>query len=80
MTNVFQIRRTPPEEKQRRKQEKIELAKQAAEVEHVLDLVPFGNVPHIPFDNIRLGTAAIRTVIIRNPTNKPVRVSSLIND
>ena len=46
------------------------------QTEYVLDLVPFGAVPHIPFENIKLGSSAVRTVIVRNKTNKSVHVSS----
>ena len=45
------------------------------QAEYVLDLVPFGAVPHIPFENIKLGGSAVRTIIVRNKTNKPVHVS-----
>ena len=55
----------------------MEQAKKEAEKEYILELIPFGNVPHIPFDNIRLGQASVRTVIVRNATNKPVHVSVL---
>ena len=41
----------------------------------MLDLVPFGAVPHIPFENVKLGGSAVRTVIVRNKTNKSVHVS-----
>lgn len=71
----MQIRRTPPEEKLRRKKEKLEEAKKAAEKEYILNLVPFGNVPHIPFDNIKYGETAVRTVVVVNRTSKPVHVS-----
>ncbi len=57
-----------------RKKEKLEQARKEAEAEYLLELIPFGNVPHIPFENVRLGDSAIRTVIVRNATNKPVQV------
>ncbi len=41
---------------------------------HSLDLVPFGNVPHIPFENVKLGESAVRTVAFRNVSTKPLQV------
>ena len=52
----------------------MEQIRQEAEAEYVLELIPFGNVPQVPFETIRVGDAATRTVIVRNTTNKPVRV------
>ena len=53
---------------------KVEEAKRAAEKEYVLNLVPFGNVPHIPFDNVKYGESAVRTLVVVNRTSKPVHV------
>ena len=63
-SNFFQIRRTPPDEKRQRKQEKEDEAKKEAETEYPLDLVPFGKICHVPFDNIKYGDSAVRTVNI----------------
>ena len=77
-----QIKRTPPDEKRLAKKRNEEEAQRQAEVEYSLDLVPFGSVAHIPFEKIKFGEAAVRTVVIRNPSAKNVQVSktTLIKD
>ena len=70
-----QIKRTPPDEKRLAKKRNEEEAQRQAEVEYSLDLVPFGSVTHIPFEKIKYGEAAVRTVVIRNPSAKNVQVS-----
>ena len=72
-----QIKRTPPDEKRLAKKRNEEEAQRQAEVEYSLDLVPFGSVAHIPFEKIRFGEAAVRTVVIRNPSAKNVQVSGI---
>ena len=76
--SVFKIRRTPPDETRLKKQRKDEDDKRMAETEYSLDLVPFGSVAHIPFENIKYGDSAIRTVVIRNPTTKNVHASIFV--
>jgi len=73
-TNDPQIKRTPPDEKRLAKKRNEEEAQRQAEVEYSLDLVPFGSVAHIPFEKIKFGEAAVRTVVIRNPSAKNVQV------
>ena len=77
-----QIKRTPPDEKRLAKKRNEEEAQRQAEVEYSLDLVPFGSIAHIPFEKIKFGEAAVRTVVIRNPSAKNVQVSktTLIKD
>lgn len=70
-----QIKRTPPDEKRLAKKRSEEEAQRQAEVEYSLDLVPFGSVAYIPFEKIKFGEAAVRTVVIRNPSAKNVQVS-----
>ena len=70
-----QIKRTPPDEKRLAKKRNEEEAQRQADVEYSLDLVPFGSVTHIPFEKIKYGEAAVRTVVIRNPSAKNVQVS-----
>ena len=39
-----------------------------------LNLTPFTTIPRISFDNIKLGTSAVRQLVVRNPGTKELTV------
>ena len=66
------MNRTPPEEKKRLEK----AAKLAASQEvSVLLLTPFTAIPRISFDKIKLGSSAVRQLVVRNPGDKSLAVS-----
>ena len=69
---VFKIHRTPPEEK-RRADKAAQLA--ASQEVSILLLTPFTSTPRISFDKIKLGSSAVRQLIVKNPGEKTLDVS-----
>jgi hypothetical protein len=62
---------TPPEEARRRQR----VAEEAAAAEmSVLVLAPFNAFPTVSFEGVKLGSAAVRRLCVRNPAAKDVKV------
>ena len=46
----------------------------AAQVPEVLLLTPFTSSPRIEFERIKLGRSGVRSLVVRNPGDKPMEV------
>ena len=67
----MQVHRTPPDE--RKRAEKAARLAASQEVS-ILLLTPFTAIPRISFDKIKLGSSAVRQLVVRNPGEKSIDV------
>ena len=65
------MKATPPEEKRRRQRA---LEKAEAEEVYLLELKPFCQIPKMEFNNVKLGEAAVRKLLVRNATSRTMDV------
>ncbi|KAJ3664959.1 hypothetical protein Zmor_000488 [Zophobas morio] len=62
-----------------RQPEKKTVAKKPEVEPNVLILAPFSKNPKICFENVKVGQAAVETLIIKNPTNHKLEVTAHLN-